>query len=339
MREVGRAQAIPEPRIAGEADDRVRILYVTGFGRSGSTLLGNLLGSVPGFVAVGEVVQLWTKILIPGWLCGCGRTLVECPIWGETLARLGLAPQAPEVRRMASEILRAIRSHHLPLFFTERGRARLAPTSLRTGLGQLYRTLADVAGADVLVDTSKLPSYGRALDVVDALDVRVLHVVRDPRAVAFSWRRNKRHRTAAGSGAGPTETDKALEVARFGAARSVFAWTLANLETEILWRGARADRYLMIRYEDFVREPAEALRRIVAFVGAPSEGLPIKGRRARMTANHAVAGNPNRHAGSEVEIREDVEWLAQMPPSRRALVTTMTTPLRARYGYARSVGP
>ena len=55
----------------------------------------------------------------------------------------------------------------------------------------LYRAIATVTGARVIVDSSKLPSYLAVLRGVDGLDVRTVHLVRDPRAAAFSWQRAK----------------------------------------------------------------------------------------------------------------------------------------------------
>ena len=54
---------------------------------------------------------------------------------------------------------------------------------------QLYRGIARSTGARLIVDSSKEPHYSWILRQATDLDVRFLHLVRDPRAVAMSWRR------------------------------------------------------------------------------------------------------------------------------------------------------
>ena len=55
------AGAAAERGAPAGSPDPVRVLYVAGAGRSGSTVLANLLGEVPGFVSVGEVRFLWER--------------------------------------------------------------------------------------------------------------------------------------------------------------------------------------------------------------------------------------------------------------------------------------
>ena len=46
------------------------VLYIAGTGRSGSTVLANILGEVDGVFAAGEVRYLWQRGLKEGRLCG-----------------------------------------------------------------------------------------------------------------------------------------------------------------------------------------------------------------------------------------------------------------------------
>ena len=57
--------------------------------------------------------------------------------------------------------------------------------------GRLYTAIADTTGCDVIVDSSKWPQYGLLLSETLPFDVYVLHLVRDPRAVAYSWQRRQ----------------------------------------------------------------------------------------------------------------------------------------------------
>lgn len=60
---------------------RVHLIYIGGFGGSGSTLLETLLAKSPDVVACGEVVEGLSK-WEPDRRCSCGKPARACPIWG-----------------------------------------------------------------------------------------------------------------------------------------------------------------------------------------------------------------------------------------------------------------
>src|SRR4028119_1802817 len=57
-------------------------------------------------------------------------------------------------------------------------------------LERLYRAIQRVSGAGVIVDSSKRFSYAVLLSLLPFGDLRVVHLVRDSRAVAYSWARS-----------------------------------------------------------------------------------------------------------------------------------------------------
>ena len=76
-----------DERGSPSGDHRPRVLLVTGFGRSGTTLVNTILGSTPGVFAAGEVRFLWERGLVEGRRCGCGEPLQRCPVWGPVLEK------------------------------------------------------------------------------------------------------------------------------------------------------------------------------------------------------------------------------------------------------------
>src|SRR3712207_8209479 len=55
----------------------VKVLYVVGLGRSGSTILSNSLGQIGGFFSGGELNFIWRHNVLENRLCGCGRRSEE----------------------------------------------------------------------------------------------------------------------------------------------------------------------------------------------------------------------------------------------------------------------
>ena len=161
------------------------------------------------------------------------------------------------------------------------------------------------------------------LDQVPGVDLRVVHLVRDPRATAYSWRRKK---------ALPDTQDGRL-MQRQGPLKSAGLWTMWNTAAGAFWRRT-PERYLRLRYEDVIREPRQAIDRICAFVGEDVAGSPfVSDTEVQLTPSHSVAGNPSRFTTGLVTLRPDDEWQTKMRRTDRALVTTVTWPLLLRYHY------
>jgi hypothetical protein len=173
----------------------------------------------------------------------------------------------------------------------------------------------------VIVDSSKRAQDAAVLAGLDDVDHYVLHMVRDPRAVAFSWgKRDKTIRVAGGTRA----------MGSRGLLSSVSRWTENGLGAEALRRHVPADRWLFLRYEDFAAHPRAAIARIQAFLGEKGELPFADDDSAVLAVNHTVAGNPNRFHVGRVTIRLDDEWSRRMPRHRQLLIQVLTWPLRLR---------
>jgi hypothetical protein len=140
-----------------------------------------------------------------------------------------------------------------------------------------------------------------------------VHLIRDPRGVAYS------------RGKPPTwDAPPALSPAG-----SALQWDVWNPLAEWI---SRRGSYLRLRYEDFVAEPQDALRRVAALVGEDPAELPFtEPRQARLVPTHSVLGNSTRFQTGAVPIELDDEW--RIHGKSNALVSALTWPMRARYGY------
>jgi hypothetical protein len=150
-----------------------------------------------------------------------------------------------------------------------------------------------------------------------------MHLVRDPRAVAFSWARRREQKGIPGS---------MMEVRRPSVSAAYYA--VSNAATELLW-ARRTDRYLRVRYEDFITDPAAVGDRLSALTGETIDlraALP-DGRHGRVDATHSAWGNPNRFDTGPVELRPDNEWKRRMRASDRLVVTALNSPFLPRYDY------
>ncbi|HEX6501497.1 MAG TPA: sulfotransferase [Micromonosporaceae bacterium] len=309
----------------------MKVLYITGWCRSGSTILGNLLGEVPGVVHVGEVHYLWRNGVLGSGTntsCGCGKPVPDCPLWNEVIERVAGDEPTDAARRAVEDQRRYLRTRHTGRRLAEARGARPVEPGALTAVDRLlsvYRAVADATGARVVVDSSKYPAEAAALlgrarsgaepeDAEPEVDLRVLHLVRDPRATAHSWRRAKAY------------------IPAMGVARSTAYWTAFNLASDRVVAAA-GERGLRLRYEDFARAPRATLTEVMALLGVTDPAPVDDAGRGRLGVNHTVTGNPDRLVHGPVQVRPDEAWRAELPSRAALLATALAAPALTRYGY------
>lgn len=307
-------------RTAGES---IRVLVIGGWGRCGSTLLDMMLGQVDGFVSAGEVRELWLRGCVENRPCGCGAAFATCPFWNQ----VGEAAFGGWGRLDLERVLRVRYTLDRPwgvprLLRDRRGQADF--DHYADALRRLFAGVRAVSGAQVVIDSSKLPTHTMILRQTPGLDVRLVHLVRDSRGVAYSNTKRVVKEVTDGE---PTL------LPTHGAFAASLRYALYNGLT-----GSAARRgldYLLLRYEDLIDAPEANLRTVVGHAGEPEDvALPfLTDQGALLGENHLVDGNPVRFAKGAVSLRTDEEWRTKLAPGHRRAVTALTLPFLAGYGY------
>jgi hypothetical protein len=312
-----------------EMSEQVTVLYIGGHGRSGSTILAQTLGQIPSFVNVGELWQVWYRGLRENERCGCGQPFYSCEFWRAVGDEAFGGWDNVDVDKMVAFRPYFKRPRYAPHY------ALAAKTGIRSrkmntligecgpALERLYRAIQRVSGAGVIVDSSKRWSYAVVLSLLPYVDLRVVHLVRDSRAVAYSWARSKESPAVVGGRLMP----------RLSQGKASRAWSLQNYSYGFLSEFARLSR---LRYEDFVNDPTFYLAETLIRVGLHDEAdsLPIvRGREILLSVDHTVSGNPGRFRTGNIELRPDEEWKLKMRGTDKNVVTALTAPLLLKYGY------
>ena len=306
---------------------RVKVLYIAGWGRSGSTILGRILGQVERFFLVGELRYMWDRGLIENRLCSCGVPFRECPFWSEVVARMLGSKDLLDAETMVELRERELRTRHVLLSPTLKGlRDRVARMGeYPATVERLYHAVRHVTQSRVIVDTSKFPSYGFVLSDLPGIELYVLHLVRDPRAVAYSWRSRRKKKL---------DRDGSTKLmTAHGLAESSLVWGEWNLAIENLRRHV-PDRYMLLRYEDFVASPRGTTMNILRFLGEEGAELPfVDEREVRLEVPHTFSGNPDRFSSGKMVITPDEGWKHNMNYVGQTTVAALTWPGLIRYNY------
>jgi hypothetical protein len=298
------------------------VLYLAGAGRSGGTLIGKILGQHDQLLYVGEVRELWTPGLLVDRLCGCGERLMDCSFWQAVFASAYGGLTSEDARWMCAMRLQYTRTRQVLRWLCSAG----WPEALKRfaeRLERLYDALRMAGGKPVLIDASRLPTYGRLLQHIPSIDLRVVHLVRDARAVAFSWGRQRTGHTAR----------RIAVLPRKAVWRASAEWLIQNWLTEHFW-GADPARYYRLRYEDFVAQPRREVARLLDWLGcAEREPSFIEGAMVHLGIAHSAAGNSYRLLTGAVQLELDREWRDRMPSPAQSFVKFLTFPLLRKYGY------
>ncbi|HEX5716895.1 MAG TPA: sulfotransferase [Thermoanaerobaculia bacterium] len=305
------------------------VLYIAGHGYSGSTLLTFLLDAHPQIATIGELgiaEQAKSQTTPEQYLCSCHAPVRECEFWRRVSREMGerglpfdvwdsdldFRAKGGGISDVVSDvILRAVQRG--PILETARSiGVRVVPGARRelsrvlSRIEALAEIVTGIKGSRIFLDSSKRPERAVFMRRIPSFDMRVLHLVRDGRAVTWSNMKN-------------------LGVGVEAAADS---WVADNRAAEQARRYFPKDRWMTLRYEDLCADPAGTLSKIYSLSGLPAgNGVP-----EFRTGEHHVIGNRMR-LSSTSEIRIDDRWKTALKPEQMAVAESRVGELNRAYGY------
>jgi hypothetical protein len=299
----------PSQDMAGR---RVLLVYIGSSMRSGSTLLSELIGSRQGAISIGELTDIWGALRDDA-RCACGARVSECVLWSEVMRQLRTRRhiEVGDLSRLQIESTRAARWAGWWSVLRHRMRRRSSAEQFLLDCTQeLLLSVRDVTGANLIVDSTKHGQGFFARRELSAVDTRLVHLVRDPRAVVASDLRSK----------APTYPPAEMPPGR-PVGRSVIHWDLTNL---LLAAARAATKGSLVRYEELTRAPGEVLDKLDL---PPSVCPRPEGASPAIVNSHILVGNPVRHQKGPRPIVEDARWRSELPDGRRLLISVAALPV------------
>jgi len=274
---------------AAQKDPFMKIAYIVGLGRSGSTLLDLMLNAHSQVCTVGEAKTLWSRAHVKkrmrwkpkgyythGSRCACGaETIWHCPFWTrvnnalEKISGLSLTDLDIE-----SSDLETFKLHN----------------------SYFFRAVQMAGNAQVVVDSSKGLTRLKKLLKIQEAQVFPIYLHRNPKGRANSVRKNRNR---------------------------VFSPTIQYSYNSFRLFLSLAFRYhVMLKYEDLVDSPHEELQRIMHFLDLHFENSQMDWARFD---SHNLAGNSmNRTKDSTLKL--DASWRTELSTMQKAIIELLALP-------------
>jgi len=321
----GSSPAQSESQLADVRSRRIRYVCMPGSPYTGSTLLGSILNNHPACASIGAATGLSRIVELPSYRCSCGKLFRECEFWSHIAARTAALGHPVDIFQTGfwNTHLRVSRNRLLNVVLvrslarTWLNDARDAVVKRVDGISRavsdmgwntwsLAAAVLEQTGKAVFVDTARDHQRPKYLATHPLLDVRVIHLIRDPRGTSASMMKNM-----------------GLDVAV--AARR---WKWYNVEADRTRRYLPADSWMTLRYEDLCADPAGVMDRISDFMGVDRAPMPdsLRGH------DQHIIGNPMRLKALG-EIREDRSWQERLSPSDLAVIAKIVGPTSRRFAY------
>ena len=245
-------------------NERIRVLYIMGTARSGSTILEILLAHGEHCVGAGELTAIVQDGFIENKPCSCGASFDQCAFWSNVKKKLALPAEA--LREWAG--LQHKVEWHTGFLRQCFGLLSAREWERYTAYNRkLLQALHEISGAAIIVDSSKYAGRALALSKMPGIDLSVICLTRSPEGLMSSFQKpNKEEQRPKNPWA----------VFRY------YVFVMISLRMALKRLGGRTAR---LRFEDLIADP----------VAATSE----TGEKGEVIVDDVV-GKLNRNEGFEV---------------------------------------
>lgn len=272
----------------------IKIIYIAGDGRSGSTLLDAVLSNIEDSISVGECHRYWVRFEENESHCGCSEMIQDCAHWSKVHKKLQEEfPQynASEFEKKVREIQYYKNFKKIPFLLQSEDWKQFAEV-----VKAFYNAISDLSGSRCIIDSSKSMPWAYMLQQLGCFDVRVIHLERNLTEVANSWKKTIRL---------PEYTEREVFMPKKGNVLIAKTWLKIKLMGRVL---KQQPDYLFVNYQELCKNPDVELRKIMEMT---DEIFPIDNLLA--LPNHAIGGNPMRSNLEKLEIKNIVSANKHLP--------------------------
>lgn len=261
------------------------IIYIAGYGRSGSTILDILLGNSPQAISLGEIGQLWIRPIEDEVFCSCGKKVHYCDYWRSISEHSKMSISIYNKIYNNSALNKKIESwsSFFNIINNKNNKSKQLYSML---MKELFKNISSSNDVRILIDSSK-SSYGfmwryLALKKIVGLDIKVIHLTRNLRAVINSKTKGNNRNLAMNIN----------KVERFIGVRTIIGWLIANFSCSIGRLFFPSSSWKHISYEFLMDEPVKCLQSLEVFCNLDlTSSIDCVQRGSSFPEQHLIGGN------------------------------------------------
>jgi hypothetical protein len=313
-----------------EPADQVKLLYIAGTGRNGSTLLERILNEIPGVFAAGEFGR--NARYNRSKICLCGEKLTVCPVWQAITNEINSQLDEEKFLQLDRKYNDPKGIERLKLL-TQQKKIKLADDFKQylQGLAIKYQAIHKHKPGQIITDSSIDVWYGYYLSLIPSIDLYIVHLIRDPRGVSYSRQQLKFASPRA----------KKPWTPQIPYSKSALSWVKRNIFIEM--KLARSGKYLRVHYEDLIENPSAVVKEIADLLNLKLENIDFikenSENKVFLGESHLIGGNLDalKKGPEEIVLKRDERWKHHMKWLDIMLVTFITWPLILKYSIFRKL--
>jgi hypothetical protein len=255
-----------------------KVVLIAGAAHGGTTISNMMLGQHPDIFSTGKLRDFPHGVVFGADnVCSCGAPAADCPFWLEIRRRYKPIEEQPD-------------SAKLP---------------------RLYELISALSDRPFIGDVTHNVGYAQLLQSIDGIDLYLVHVVRDGRAVVYSRIRKDLR-------IGVLGISRRQRIRRVAAVSRHWLWQIrqySRLEEQL---GVKAVR---VGYEAICSNPRAALRPVGECLGLDFDaiGERLGSGQPFERVPHMIRGNSRLRSENNVVLRRDASYLDEMPLLDRAI--------------------
>ena len=296
---------------------KTKYVYILSQRYSGSTLLSFLLGTHPNISTIGERRKFYTHSFETNQQhaqsCSCGKLFTECEHWSTIKEGVTNKVNLQEYKTNPTEF-KLFENKYLHKLACETVKfcvQRKLPNPFASKLKRLnhfnqilVEEIMKLNDGTVFLDSSKSLDQCFFLSQIEAFDIHVVWLTRDPRA----------------------QVNSAMKYNKWSVQEATERWK-SEMNENAAMLGKIGVKSTELNYELLCKEPEKQMKRLLSEIGLDESAFSLN---FREKTQH-IMGNYSMRLGSDTKIEERKEWKKELKQDQVNTIESLTQNFKQYY--------
>jgi len=294
---------------------KIKLIYILGSSRCGSTLLDLILGSHSSIISTGEIWR-FRRNFKNNSKCSCRRNIPQCPFWIPIINKLNKKDKKffSDIY-LDSELKSTSRLSKIKTLINGNFSSIYSPVEIQNYSQReflLFQTILEESGKSIILDSSKYLERLLKLYYSGYFDIKIIHLVRDGRAYIDSARRSAKRETT---------SKKSANILI-----DMIQWRV-RLERQIRFLSqVKKENYIRINYRFLAEHPSETMNFLCKSLGVEFEReiLNISSDKyVFKQQHHIIGGNRVKWSSPDTKIEYKNQWINNLSSIDKFIFTAL----------------